>query len=166
MRVANWETGSAIPSLLSTVERYSLTAAKSNCSANAALSFSTRRRAQASRAELDGEILEIRRRDVDRRLGSGFPDARPVLVRPCDVSRAQPAFGRFQKIVGMCRDHHAVAGRQIEGLAGGEVDARLGLVVARDFRAQDRVPGKIVAARGPPSARCCRSRPAPAGSGA
>src|SRR6516164_5246750 len=125
MRVANWETGSAIPSLLSTVERYSPTAAKSNCSANAASRFGIRRRASTSRAELDGEILEIRRRDVDRRLGSGFPDARPVLVRPCDVSRAQPAFGRFEKIVGMRRDHHAVAGRQIEGLAGGEVDARL-----------------------------------------
>ena len=44
-------------------------------------------------------------------------------------------------------DHHALAGRQIEGRAGGEVDARLGLVVARGLRAQDRVPGKRVAPR-------------------
>src|SRR5262249_15746149 len=135
MRVANWETGSAMPSLLSKVETYFPTAAGSNCSAIAASRFSTRRRVPTSRAELDGEILEIRRRDVDRRLGSGFPDARPVLVRACDVSRAQPAFGRFHKVGGMGRDHHAGAGQQIEGLAGGEVDARLGLVGARDVRA-------------------------------
>ena len=37
-------------------------------------------------------------------------------------------------------------GRQIERCAGGEINPRLGLVVAGDFGAEDGVPGQIVAA--------------------
>jgi hypothetical protein len=62
------------------------------------------------------------------------------------VRRAQPLLGRGLKVIGVGRDHHAVGGRQVESIAGGEIDARLGLVVARDLRAEDRIPGKIVAA--------------------
>src|SRR5712691_2537797 len=115
-RVANWETG-------------------------VAMGFS-----RNSNAELAGQILHAARRDIDRRLRSGFAGPRPALVRSGDVARAQPAFGGGEKIVGMRGDHHAFAGRQVERLAGGEIDARLGLVVARGLGAQDRVPGKTVAA--------------------
>src|SRR5262245_66361191 len=104
MRVANWETGSAMPSLLSKRKRYSLTAAKRNCSAIAVSSFGAPGgRAPTSRAELDGEILEARRRDVDRRLGSGLADAPPVLVRPRDVRPAPPPPCRRHKAGGLPR---------------------------------------------------------------
>src|SRR5262249_12345570 len=141
MRVANWETGSAMPSLRKNATPYQM-----RQRAGVPPRPRTLRRRRASGAELGREILEINGRDVDRRLGSGFSDARPVLVWPCDMRRAQPAFRRRQKIVGMRGDQHALGWRQVEGLAGGEIDARLGLVVAGDFRAQNRIPGKIVAA--------------------
>src|SRR5258707_14425735 len=108
-------------------------------------SFETR--GDASRAELGREILQIRRRDVDGHRGSGFSPARPALIRSRDVTGAQPAYGRRLKIIAVRSDHHAIGGLQIEGLARGEIDGGLALIVARDFRAQDRVPGKIVAAR-------------------
>ena len=60
---------------------------------------------------------------------------------------AQPALGGSREIVGVRRDHHAIAGRAIERLGGGEVDARLGLVVAGDLGAEDRVPANVVVAR-------------------
>ena len=44
-------------------------------------------------------------------------------------------------------DHHALPGLEAERLGRGQVHARLGLVVARDFGAEDRIPAEIVAAR-------------------
>src|SRR5262249_15604772 len=105
-------------------------------------------RGDASRTQFRSELLQIRRRDVDRYRWSGFSDAGPALVRSRDMARTQPALGRRLKIVAVRSDHHAVAGRQIERLASREIDARLALVVARDVCAKDRVPGKIVAAGG------------------
>ena len=43
--------------------------------------------------------------------------------------------------------HHHALWRQVEGLGRRQVDHRLGLVVARDFGAEDRVPDEAVAAR-------------------
>ena len=89
---------------------------------------------------------------------------------PCSFGRAtcavmSPRRRRGGEVVGVRRDHHAFAGLVVERLGRGEIDARLRLVVAGDLGAEDRVPGKIVArARGRPSARCCRSTPARAGS--
>ena len=51
------------------------------------------------------------------------------------------------EILAMGRDHHAFAGRKIEGRAGGEIDARLGLVVAGNLGAEDRIPVNAIAAR-------------------
>ena len=85
--------------------------------------------------------------DVDRHRRRRLAFARAMLVRACDVPGAQPALRRVREIVAVRRDHHAIAGRQIERLAGGEIDPRLGLEVAGDLGAEDRVPGKIVAAR-------------------
>src|SRR5204863_9398636 len=141
MRVANWEMGSAMPSLRRDTTPYQMRQRASVPPPPRAL-----RRRRASGAELGREILEINGGDIDRPLGSGFPDARTVLVRPCDVRRAQSAFRRGHKVVSMRGDQHALGGWQVEGLAGGEINARLGLVVAGNLRAQDRVPGKIVAA--------------------
>src|SRR6516165_10200245 len=102
MRVANWETGSAMPSLLSKAETLFPNRGQAQLFRRRRFELRhARRRAPTSRAELGGEIVEVRRRDVDRRLGSGLADARPVLVRPRDVSRAQPALRRLQKIVGV-----------------------------------------------------------------
>src|SRR5262245_17951390 len=103
-------------------------------------------RDDASRTEFRSELLQIRRREVDGYRWSGFSDAGPALVRSRDMAGTQPALGRRLKIVAVRSDHHAVSGRQIERLTGREIDARLALVVARDVCAQDRVPGKIVAA--------------------
>src|SRR4029453_5927959 len=101
MRMANWETGSAMPSLLSKVETLFPNRGKAQLFRRRPfeLRHARRRRAATSRAELGGEILEAHRRDVDRRLRGSFPDTRPVLVRPCDVARAQSALPRRQKIV-------------------------------------------------------------------
>src|SRR5690242_15633212 len=100
MRVANWETGSAMPSLLSKVETLFPNRGKAQLLRQRRFELRyARPRAPTSRAELGGEIVEIRRRDVDRRLGSGFADARPVFVRPRDVGRTQSALRCVQKIV-------------------------------------------------------------------
>ncbi|HVJ72198.1 MAG TPA: hypothetical protein VM531_11950, partial [Sphingomicrobium sp.] len=69
-----------------------------------------------------------------------------MLVRAGDVPGAQPVLRRMRQVVGMRGDHHAVAGRQIKSLAGGEIDPRLRLEIAGDLRAEDRVPRKTVAA--------------------
>ena len=81
------------------------------------------------------------------------------------VGAASPVFGPYSFDAARCapvrRPHVAAAARslrcaatimhcagaQIERLAGGEIDARLRLVVAGDFGAEDRVPRQIVAAR-------------------
>src|SRR5262249_59044268 len=99
MRVANWETGSAMPSLLSKVETLFPNSGKAQLFRQRRFELRhARRRAATSRAELDGEIVEVCCRDVDRRLRGGFSDARPVLVRPRDVGRAQPALGCVHEI--------------------------------------------------------------------
>src|SRR5262249_16497114 len=98
MRVANWETGSAMPSLLSKAETLFPNRGEAHLFRHRRFELRhARRRAPTSRAELGGEIVEVCRRDVDRRLRGGFPDARPVLVRPCDVARAQSALRCVQK---------------------------------------------------------------------
>ena len=43
-------------------------------------------------------------------------------------------------------DHHALLRLEIERLACSKIDTRLRLVVAGDFRAEDRVPGKFIPA--------------------
>jgi len=45
------------------------------------------------------------------------------------------------------RDHRALSRRQAERFARGEIDARLRLVIARDFGAENGVPMHAVAAR-------------------
>ncbi len=62
------------------------------------------------------------------------------------MRRAQPALRCRQEIVGVGRDHHAFTRRQVERFTGSEIDARLGLVVARDLGAEDRIPREAVAA--------------------
>src|SRR5262249_29006187 len=47
----------------------------------------------------------------------------------------------------MRRHHHALAGREIERLAGGKVAPRLGLEITCNLGAENRVPRKAVAAR-------------------
>ena len=79
--------------------------------------------------------------------GAGFAFARPMLIRARDVAGAQPALRRVREIVAVRGDHHAVAGRKIERLAGREIDARLRLEVAGDLRPEDGVPRQVVAAR-------------------
>ena len=84
-------------------------------------------------------------------VGAGLAGARPVLVRARHMGGAEPAGGRGGEVARMRRDHHALARREIERLRGGEVDARLRLVVAGDLGAEDRVPGQLV--------RAARDRP-------
>ena len=95
---------------------------------------------------------------------------RPCPARARSAARYARCAGRIspqREIVGVRGDHHAVAGRQIEGLAGREIDARLGLEVAARSRSRGWRPrASRCGARDRPSARCCRSRPAPARSGA
>src|SRR5215475_14104510 len=89
-----------------------------------------------SRAELAGQILQAAGGNVDGRLGRGLAGARPALVRSRDVTGAQPALCCCEQIVGVRRHHHAIARRQVERLAGGEINARLGLVVAGGLGAE------------------------------
>ena len=49
------------------------------------------------------------------------------------------------KVAAVRRHHQAVLRGEIEGVGGGEIDARLRLVVAGEFGAEDGIPGKIVA---------------------
>src|SRR5262249_56096840 len=88
MRVANWETGSAMPSLLSKVETLFPNRGKAQLFRHRRfeLRHARRRRAATSRAELGGEILEAHRRDVDRRLSGSFPDTPPLPLPPPHIS--------------------------------------------------------------------------------
>ena len=85
--------------------------------------------------------------DIDRHLRRRLAGARPMLIRPCNMGGAQTVLRRMREVIAVRSDHHAVAGRQIEGLAGREIDARLGLEVARHLGSQDGIPGQAVAAR-------------------
>ena len=91
------------------------------------------------------------------------------LPGPCSFGRAmcagaQPALRGMAEIVAVRRDHHAVARRQVERLAGGEIDPRLRLEVAARSRSRGSRPREsCCGARDRPSARCCRSTPARAG---
>ena len=59
--------------------------------------------------------------------------------------------------------HHALLGFEIERRAGGKINARLRLVVAAQFRRRGSRPrGNCCGGRDRPSAKCCRSTPAPA----
>src|SRR5262249_32152823 len=100
-----------------------------------------------SRAELAGQILQAAGGHVDRCPGRGLAGVGATLVRSGDVTGAQAALGSREQIVGVCRHHHAIAWRQIECLASGQIDTRLGLVVAGGLGAQDRIPRQVVAAR-------------------
>jgi len=81
----------------------------------------------ASYPELLCEVLQARRRIVDRNFRHRLALAGSMLVRPCNVRGAQPACRRMLEILAVGGNHHALAGRKIEGRAGGEIDARLGL---------------------------------------
>ncbi len=93
------------------------------------------------------QLRQILRRDIDLHRRLRLAGVRPVFVDARGVRGAQAAFGGGIEIARMRGHHHALRGRQIERLAGGEIDARLRLVVAGDFGAENGVPRKLVAAR-------------------
>jgi len=106
-------------------------------------------------------------RDVHRFAGRRFAAALAALVGPRHMGGAQATGRRVDEVVGVRRDHHAGARRQVERCRGREVDPRLGLVVTGDLGAQDRVPRQVVAAGEiDHEGDVCRSTPAPAGSAA
>src|SRR5687767_1429856 len=98
-------------------------------------------------AELARQILQVRAERVDLHAGLRLARAGAVFVRSREMAGAQTGLGGGRKVARMGGHHHAFAGRQIERLAGGEIDVRLGLEVAGDLGAEDRVPWKVVAAR-------------------
>ena len=100
----------------------------------------------ASGTELNGQIVEIARGDVDRDLRSGFAGSGTALIRTCNMRAAQPAVSGGPQIVAVRRDHHAIADREIESRTGGEINRRLRLVIAGDLGAEDRIPRKAIAA--------------------
>src|ERR1700738_2829392 len=93
-----------------------------------------------SRAEPNGQILQIGSSDIHRRVRFGFAFSGAALIGPRDVRRAQPDFGRSEQISGMGGNHHAGSRGQIESLAGGEIYTRFWLVIARGLCAEHRVP--------------------------
>src|ERR1700730_903819 len=100
-----------------------------------------------SRAEPNGQILQIGTSDLHRRVRFGFAFSGSALIGPRDMRRAQPGFGRSKQIGGMGGNHHAGSRGQIESFAGGEIYARLGLVIAGGLCTEHRVPRKTVATR-------------------
>ena len=100
-----------------------------------------------SRAEPNGQILQIGTSDIHRRVRFGFAFSGSALIGPRDMRRAQPDFGRSKQIGGMGGNHHAGSRGQIESLAGGEIYARHGLVIAGGLCTEHRVPRKTVATR-------------------
>ena len=78
--------------------------------------------------------------------GAFSPSPGAIFIRPCDMAGLQAARRSRRQIAGMRRHHHALRRCKIESLAGGEIDARLRLEIARDLRAENRIPGEPVAA--------------------
>ena len=100
---------------------------------------------RASGAELVGEVHHAPGRIVDGNLRAGFAGVGTVFVRARDMGGVQ-ADGGCRAEVGRVRgDHHAFVGLEIECLGCSQIDAGLGLVIARDVGAQDRVPADGVA---------------------
>src|SRR5262249_53123408 len=107
-----------------------------------------KRRADAtSNAKLLRKVLQTRRRVVDRDFRGRLALSRPMLVRPRNMRGAQSTGRRMLEIVAVGRNHHAFAWSEIERRARGEIDARLGLVVAGNLGAENRIPVNAVAAR-------------------
>ena len=75
-----------------------------------------------SRAEPNGQILQIGSSDIHRRVRFGFAFSGAALIGPRDVRRAQPDFGRSEQISGMGGNHHAGSRGQIESLAGKKLE--------------------------------------------
>ena len=96
--------------------------------------------------ELVGEFAQIPSRRINGHRRLRFAGAGTVLVRSRNVAGAQSTRGGGRKIAAMRRHHHALCRFKIERLASGDINARLRFVIAGDFRAEDCVPGKIIAA--------------------
>ena len=99
------------------------------------------------RAHLIRQIAQIFSRRIHRHSRPGFASAGAILIGPRDVAGAQAARRGGSEIAAVRRDHHAFCRREIEHFACCEIDARHRFVIAGNFRAEDRVPGKIVASR-------------------
>src|SRR5262249_5922638 len=70
-----------------------------------------------------------------------------VFQRPVDVGGMKTAsLGRGQ-VARMRGDHYAFTRREIESFAGREIDFRLRLEIAGDFRTEYRVPRQVIPPR-------------------
>src|SRR5712671_2008867 len=97
-------------------------------------------------SKLGRELLEAGGGEIHRNLGGGLSGAGAVLVRPRHMGGGQAERRGRLEVVAVRGDHHALAGSEVESPGGGEIDPRLGLVVARDLGAKDGVPRQAVAA--------------------
>src|SRR4051794_10614793 len=91
-----------------------------------------------------GQFFEGAYRYIDRHLRPRFSCAGSVLIRSSYMSRAQSNIGGRFQIAAVRGHHHALTRLEAERLSCDQVDAGLGLVIACDLRAENRVPGKVV----------------------
>ncbi len=115
-------------------------------------------------AEFSRHIRQITAEHIDRHAGARLPGPWPVLVRPGDMAGTQAASGRCRQIARMRRHHHALLRLEIQGGAGGEIDAWVWVCSRRQpLRSRSRPRAVHCGGRGRPSVRYCRSRPARSG---